>query len=80
MTLEEYKNFDELEQLLLFWKAVRVGEYTGAEYCFECRQLDSFYIELTTNGGSYVQLYPHMDTDRLDPYLDRLDLDVLLFR
>ena len=79
MTLDEYRNLDEYEQLLIFWMGIKVGEYAGDIYCYECRQLDSFYIELTTDGGSYVKLYPHMDTDRLDPYLDSQDLDVLLF-
>lgn len=78
MTLAQYKNLDELEQLLTFWKAVPVGEYTKGVYTYECRQLDSFYIELTTLSGSYVKLYSHMDTNRLEPYLDQSDLSVVL--
>ena len=78
MTLAQYKNLDELEQLLAFWKAVPVGEYTEGVYTYECRQLDAFYIELTTLSGSYVKLYAHKDTNRLEPYLDQSDLSVLL--
>jgi hypothetical protein len=79
MTLTEYRSLDELEQLLEFWKAVEIGEYSEGLYSFECRQLGGFYIELTTYGGAYVKLHSHMDTNRLDRYLDKSDLSVLLF-
>ena len=78
MTLKEYKCLDELEQILLFWKACPIGTFQVADYVYECRQLDSFYIELRTDGTSFAEISCHMDTNLLDPYLDKSDLSHIL--
>ena len=78
MTLQEYKDLDELEQILLFWKACPVGSFTEDDYVYECRQLDGFYIELRTDGSSIAEIFCHRDTNLLDPYLDKSDLSHIL--
>ena len=78
MTLKEYKDLDEIEQILLFWKGCYIGSFREDDYVYECRQLDGFYIELRTDLCSFAEIFCHMDTNFLDPYLDKSDLSYLL--
>ena len=71
MTLAQYNALDGLEQVRLFFGANRIGMYMKDAFLYECRQIHSFYIELKTDGNS-IEMWAHMDTDLLDPYLVKL--------
>jgi hypothetical protein len=72
MTLYEFSNSDEMEQINAFWNGVHVGERSNGEFKIECRQIDDFYVEYKMLGGHYIDMRSFKNPDMLQPYLDQM--------
>jgi len=72
MTLYEFNNADEMEQIEAFWNGVPIGERSDGEFKIECRQIDDFYVEYKILGGHYIDMRSFKNPDMLQPYLDQM--------
>ncbi len=71
MTLYQFNQLDEMEQIEAFWNGVFVGEVKqGEEHTVECRQIDDFYVEYTKTDHHYVDMRSFKNPDLLQRYLD----------
>ena len=80
MTFKEFKYLNETEQEELLWKqGVELGRRKGAIYHYILYQVDGFYMEVQyiMPGRILVQIACFEDPDLLDPYLDKILINVL---
>lgn len=73
MTLYQFKQLDEGEQIEAFWDGVLVGERTEGSFVFECRQIDDFYVEYKIRDRDYKEMKCFRNPDLLQSYFDRMD-------
>jgi hypothetical protein len=72
MTLYQFNNADEIEQIEAFWNGIQVGERGKGDFKIECRQIDDFYVEYKILGGHYIDMRSFKSPDLLEPYLDQM--------
>jgi len=78
MTLQDFTQLDEMEQLEIFWNGEFVGELSDGGFRMICHQVNDFYIELKILGGHYLDMKTFKDPDLLEPYLDQIDISDLV--
>jgi hypothetical protein len=74
--LSEKQQLDSLEETGVF-----IAERNGAFYNIKLYQIDSFYVELYYHTHFIVVVYINCftNTDCLDPYLENIDIDALIY-
>lgn len=78
MTLQDFTQLDGMEQLEIFWSGELVGELSDGEFRMICHQVNDFYIEFKILGGHYLDMRTFKDPNRLEPYLDQIDISGLV--
>ena len=82
MTVFHFHGLTEKQQLdILENSAVFIAERDGAFYNIKLYQLDGFYVELYfhTHFNVVVNINCFTNTDCLDPYLESIDVDSLIY-
>jgi len=82
MTIFQFHQLSEKEQLdTLEESGVYIAERDGAFYNIKLYQLENFYVELYlhTHFNVVVNINCFTNTDCLDPYLENIDLDSLIY-
>lgn len=83
MNVFDFHSLSEKEQLdTLEEKGVLIAERNGAFfYSIKLYQIDGFYVELYfhTHFNVVVNINCFSNTDCLDPYLENIDVDALIF-
>lgn len=77
MTINDFRQLDNDDQFIVLWeKAVMIGERDQASNKFVLYQLDGFYIEIkiTRSGICDGRLRTFSRDRRLQPYLDSIDI------
>jgi hypothetical protein len=72
MTLYEFNNADEMEQIEAFWNGVLIGKRIEDEFEIECRQIDDFYVEYKIKDHQYIDMHLFKNPDLLQPYFDQM--------
>lgn len=74
--LSDGKQLDTLEQ-----SGVLLAERERSYYHIKLYQVDNFYVEVYyhTHFNVVVNINPFTNTDCLDPYLQKIDIEPLLF-
>lgn len=69
MTLYEFIQADEMEQIETFWDGVLVGTCIKDSFTWECRQVNDFYIEYRKDeiGRHHVEMKCHKKTVLIKP-------------
>ncbi|MEO7834804.1 MAG: hypothetical protein ABIR50_05755 [Ginsengibacter sp.] len=77
MTLYEFKQLDETEQMEAVWDAVFVADREDREHRILLYQIDAFYVEVYYNKeyNDIRRFRSLSSTDQLQPYLDKIDLN-----
>lgn len=80
MTAAHFNMLGEQQQLrLTFTFGAGIGDRIAGSYQISLYQLFSFYVEIFTSGENMVcRISGFDDTNRLEPYLDKLDMRELL--
>jgi hypothetical protein len=80
MSFEEFIKLDE-DNRYVAWMAlsVEVAHFKNFYYSFHLYQIGSFYIQLTVmnNNNKKMKLEAFDNVNRLDPYLQHIDLVAL---
>jgi hypothetical protein len=72
MTLYQFNQLDEMEQIEAFWDGTLVGERQDGEFTVECRQIHSLYVEYRKSNGFYVDMRSFRNPDLLQLHLDQM--------
>ncbi len=80
MTLYQFNNFDEMEQLEAIWDyGVEVAQREDAVNRYKLYQIDAFYIEEEWHKEYNVRRafysFAFTDAEKLKPYLDKIKID-----
>ena len=77
MTLFEFEQMDEWEQMEAIWGGVFVTNRVDNENEILLYQVDSFYVEVYYNKeyNKIRRLRSFSSVDELDPYLNQIDLN-----
>ena len=78
MTLYQFNLLDEREKTVLLWeKAVQLGERSDAEHRITLYQIDNFYVEVFYHKEYNVlrRMRSFNHVDQLRPYLDDFDIE-----
>lgn len=81
MTLYQFNQLDELEQLEAIWEhGIKIAVRVQDEYKLTLFQIDSFYVEVWHHleHGVDKRYRSFSSTDQLAPYLDQLNINGLL--
>jgi hypothetical protein len=81
MTLYQYKALQESEQATILWdEGVHLGERFDTEHKVLLYQIDGFYVVVFYNEGDNAieRLISFETVDRLMPYLDMIEITLLL--
>ena len=81
MNMYQFNGLDEVKQIEFLWSAgVLVGSRQEGFYKILLYQIDSFYVEVFYQyfQGKMVKIKSFTDTDQLEPYLNSINIDVLL--
>ncbi len=81
MTINDYLNFDEHEQIETFWDGTFIGQREEDGYLIICHQVESFYVEYKVMKTSwdgktlihYIDMRAFENVDWLQEYLDKMD-------
>lgn len=81
MTLKEFRQLSLEKQIALLKQAVRIGNREGGNFTAFLYKMHSFYIEVFHHKKyRYIYAIDGFDeVDKLDPYLNKLELPKLLF-
>ncbi len=76
MRLDEFRELNKIDQHIILWeKAVLVGERENQTYKYILYQLAGFYIEVRLSKIGFREVVRTFARDRrLDPYLAAVDL------
>lgn len=79
MTLYEFKQLDEMEQLEAVWESVQIAERFDKDYAIVLYQRDSFYIEVYYNRTeNFIRnIRTFANVSQLEPYLYNIDISEL---
>lgn len=81
MTLQEFRQLKFNDRIELLKEAVRIGNREGGNFSAFLYKLHGFYIEVF-HHKKYRYIYAvesFEEVEKLDPYLNKLDLPKLLF-
>ncbi len=81
MTINDYLNFHEHEQIETFWDGTFIGQREEDGYLIICHQVESFYVEYKVMKTSwdgktlihYIDMRAFENVDWLQEYLDKMD-------
>ncbi len=78
MTIYQFNQLDEAEQMEAIWDGVYIGEYRDDVYLYKCHQIDGFYAETKRHIQHDVLhgLRSFKNPDLLKPYLDQMDINI----
>ncbi|HLP37013.1 hypothetical protein [Lacibacter sp.] len=81
MTLYQFNNLDEMEQLEAIWdNGVQVAEREDDVNRYKLYQIDAFYVEEEWHKEYKVRRafrsFASTDAEMLQPYLDRIDIRI----
>jgi hypothetical protein len=79
MKLRQFKGLDETVQISIIWSSgVHVATRDDIVYQYLLYQVEDFYVEVWFHIELEVihRFLAFEDMDRLDPYLEAIDLDV----
>jgi hypothetical protein len=76
MTLYEFNQMDEAEQMEVIWDSVFVGD-RDEEHKILLYQIDGFYVEVYYHKeyNDIRRFRSFSSTNELEPYLDKIDLN-----
>ena len=76
MTLYEFNELDEMEQIEAIWDGVFVADREDNEHEILLYQIDAFYVEVFYHKAYNVirKFRSFSSTDQLDTYLNKIDL------
>lgn len=77
MSLHDFLNSEETEQIEAFWNGVFIGCRSNGGFAMECRQINDFYVEYKILGGHYIDMHGFKNPDLLQPYLSQVDISGL---
>jgi hypothetical protein len=81
MTLYEFNQLDELEQIETFWvEGQKVGERSGKSFRYLLYQLNDFYVEVKFNmvvNVIYAMRSFESESPHLDVYLLPIDISAV---
>jgi len=79
MTLYEFKQLDEQEQIEAVWASVQIAERFDNDYAIVLYQRDSFYIEVYYNRTeNFIRnIRTFANVSQLEPYLYNTDISEL---
>ena len=76
LSLYDFMQLDEMEQIEAYWKGILVGEYTKDGLTFECKQINDFYVEYRIEDGMhYRDMKCHKNTNLIEPFLGNEPLE-----
>ena len=77
MRLEEFKSLDQSEQHIILWeKAMIIGEREDALYKYILYQLNNFYIEVQVTISNLKEVIRPLTGDKpFEPYIHCSDLN-----
>ena len=78
MTVIQYNILPSFKQLALVWsKGVFIAKRFESDFLVMLYQIQSFYVEVYYSrfDNDVEKIYPFNNTDQLEPYLDKLDLE-----
>lgn len=77
LSLYDFIQLDEMEQLEAYWEGVSVGSRPKDGKEFECKQIEDFYIEYRIEEGRfYCDMKCHKNTNLIEPYLGTEPLNI----
>ena len=76
MTLYDFIQLDEMEQIEAYWNGIEVGSFTKNGKIFECRQIEDFYVEYRIEARHYFEMKCHKNTNLIEPFLSDETLDL----
>jgi hypothetical protein len=79
MTLYEFNDLDEAEQIEVIWDSPNIAERIEGEYKIKLFQVDSFYVEIYRHIEHDVlkRIRSFSSTDQLQPYIGQIDVSNL---
>ena len=69
LSLYDFIQLDEMEQIEAYWEGVLVGSYTKDGKEFECKQIEDFYVEYRIERNLYRDMKCHKNPNLIEPYL-----------
>jgi hypothetical protein len=81
MKMYQFNCMDEVRQIELLWsKGALIGSRKQGFYKVLLYQVDSFYVEVFYEyfKGKMAKLNSFTDSDRLEPYLNSINIEALL--
>ena len=77
LSLYDFIQLDETEQIEAYWEGVPVGSCTKDGKEFECKQIEDFYVEYRIEDGRfYRDMKCHKNTNLIEPYLGTEPLNI----
>lgn len=77
LSLYDFIQLDEMEQIEAYWEGVPVGSYYKDGKEFECKQIEDFYVEYKIEEGRfYRNMKCHKNTNLIEPYLGTEPLNI----
>ena len=77
LSLYDFIQLDEMEQIEAYWEGVLVGSYIKDGKEFECTQIEDFYVEYRIEDGRfYRDMKCHKNTNLIEPYLGTEPLNI----
>ena len=77
LSLYNFIQLDEIEQIEAYWEGVFVGTYKKNGKEFECKQIEDFYVEYRIEDGRfYRDMKCHKNPNLIEPYLGTEPLNI----
>ena len=78
MTLYEFNQLDEMQQADAVWNGILIGDRTDNIFNILLYQIDGFYVEVFYQKKRNIikRIRSFSSTDQLQPYLEKMDLDI----
>ncbi|MFC0773386.1 hypothetical protein [Terrimonas alba] len=79
MTLYQFNDLDEMEQMEAIWTGVKIAERIEGSFKIDLIQIDSFYVELYfIEDRNLVRTRSFSSPEQLLPYMGQIDINSLL--
>ena len=80
MTIYEFKQLDEMEQIVVIWEAIEIGKRENREHTITLYSIDNFYVEYWGLKGTNVcrKIQSFNKTRRLAMYGKKITMDDIL--
>lgn len=78
MTLYEFNTLNDVEKAEAVWEGALIGDRSDKRYNILLYQIDNFYSEVyyDKKRNAIKRIKSFSSTDRLTPYLEKIDLDI----